>query len=436
MLFRSRHSTGTWELEPKFSDDGKYFGYNGGRIFVTPTPEGSFSAFAGASTSDADVSDEASRLSWRLGTGATFSHQWDFIPGRDAVVLTMSEDALSTPFQYWSKLKLEEDGYDWKQLYIGELTTTTRKVKGEMIETTDPGSILGQDKIMDRYTAIPNTMRGTDPNVSPNGEQVVYIEYFDGGTNLVVINLDGSEKTYLTEFHDGTMFQRPDWSPDGTKVVFSMFRNYQNDLYMIDVASKEIEALTWDKHESYDPHWGHDGLIYFTSDPDGIYNIYRMDPATREVEQVTNVLGGASSPTLTPDGNLVYTMYTAFGFKIWGLAGDEFMLRDATHRFNIAPDRGEVQAGLDYSEDLSFLESATKKYKFTRAMMPPTATPLIRYGNDSMTNWGITAGFQLFMQDFVEDHGGVIMAILGEDTTLMAQYINQEIGRASCRERV
>ena len=420
-----RHSTGTWELEPKFSDDGKYFGYNGGRIFVTPTPEGSFSAFAGASTSDADVSDEASRLSWRLGTGATFSHQWDFIPGRDAVVLTMSEDALSTPFQYWSKLKLEEDGYDWKQLYIGELSTVTRKVKGEMIETTDPGSILGQDKIMDRYTAIPNTMRGTDPNVSPNGEQVVYIEYFDGGTNLVVINLDGTEKTYLTEFHDGTMFQRPDWSPDGTKVVFSMFRNYQNDLYMIDVASKEIEALTWDKHESYDPHWGHDGLIYFTSDPDGIYNIYRMDPATREVEQVTNVLGGASSPTLTPDGNLVYTMYTAFGFKIWGLAGDEFMLRDATHRFNIAPDRGEVQAGLDYSEDLSFLESATKKYKFTRAMMPPTATPLIRYGNDSMTNWGITAGFQLFMQDFVEDHGGVIMAILGEDTTLMAQYINQ-----------
>ena len=124
---------------------------------------------------------------------------------------------------------------------------------------------LTHEELKSTLWAAANTLRGSDPAASPDGERLVYLEYGDGTMNVVTIKLDGSEKKRLTSFHDGTWFQRPDWSPDGKSIIVSMFRNYQNVLMILDAQTGEMTPITWDSHESFDAHWAADGRIYFST---------------------------------------------------------------------------------------------------------------------------------------------------------------------------
>jgi TolB protein len=114
--------------------------------------------------------------------------------------------------------------------------------------------------------------------MSPDGKRIAYFEYNDGGMNLVVIDIDGNNKKYITNWHDGTWLQRVDWSPDGTKLVLAVFRNYQQNLYIADPATNVLEPIMQDSWEEMDAHWAKDGNIYFAADCDGIWNIYKYDP--------------------------------------------------------------------------------------------------------------------------------------------------------------
>jgi hypothetical protein len=54
--------------------------------------------------------------------------------------------------------------------------------------------------------------------------------------------------------------------------------------------------------------------------------------------------------------------------------------------------------------------------------MPPTVVPIFRFDNDSMTNFGLSAGAQIYAQDFVENHTAFLYGILGEDPLVVAAY--------------
>src|SRR5690606_30580370 len=56
--------------------------------------------------------------------------------------------------------------------------------------------------------------------------------------------------------------------------------------------------------------------VVFSSNPDGIFNIYRYDLDTRIKEKLTNVLGGAFMPLITADEVLFYSSYQSTGYKI------------------------------------------------------------------------------------------------------------------------
>ena len=429
----NQEGSGTYQWEPRVSPDGKYWGVlNRAVIRIHREDEDQVYAWNGEAGRDAGAADEAGRMSDSFR--AAFEHGWDFIPGREAIVLTVPEDDLPDKLPMFSRF--EFDGYNYMNLVVYDMPTREETEGNRTYETRTrkrflnakgkvgwfgAGTPLYQE---DSFHTIPNTMRGTSPSVSPDGKRLVYLEYNDGTMNLVTINIDGTDKKYLTDFNDGTWFQNPDWSPDGTKIVFSMFRNYQQNIYTMNADGTDMKALTWDPWEELDAHWAHDGKIYFSAEPDGIFNIYSIDPETTEVRQITNVIGGAFTPALTADGNLLFTYYTSFGWKTYGLPGEEFMNADAGHLFRTGEEMDEelVEESLAYREDLSHWAETTHKYKTLKSLTAPSAVPMLQFDNDSMSNFNPLFGAQISIQDYVQDHEVFFMPMMGEDITVRGGY--------------
>lgn len=423
-----REATGTWALEPRYSADGRFYGVNNaGNLQIVELPEEGFYPFSGQYLSDPEALIKIGDMTGRWPI--QFGLAWDFVPGQDAVVLAGYEDMIEPAWAEYTGLRPEFDGYsqaNFNQLWYVDLKVYEYEERGRQRRTLQPPEKMGQ-RLYEPGTIfpIPNTLRGIDPAVSPDGRRIAFFEYGDGTLNLAIINIDGSDKRYVTNYDDGTWLQRVDWSPDGKQLVATVFRNYQQDIFIVDAESGSMKPIMWDSHEDFDAHWGWDGRIYFSSDPTGIFNLFSYDPKSGAILQLTNVIGGAQQPWLTPDGNLLFVNFTAHGFKIWGLPEEEFMNKPANHLFNTQPDPQVVSTAMAYTEDLSMYAEATHKYQWARSIMPPTAAPMIRYSNDSQSNWGIQGGFQVYAQDFVEKHVGVFQALLGEDVDLLAQYFNQ-----------
>lgn len=424
---KAKEATGTWQMIPRYSDDGRWFGVNSrGVLKLDYVPEEAWPAFTGQDQQDIGNSHAKGQLSTGI-VGVGFMHAWDFVPGRDAVVFTANEHFEPSPFTNATGIRLETDGYDWKQLWIADAPLEEIKEgkltrKGTKTDWLRPGRAALTKAVREGVRPIPNTLRGTEPSVSPDGKKVAYLEYTDGTLNLVTINLDGTDKKHLTTFNDGTWMQRADWSPDGKQIVLSMFRNFQQDLYILDAdGGGEMRPIMFDRWEDQDPFWAADGKIYFSSDPTGIFNIYAYDPTTKKIEQVTNVIGGAEAPSLTPQGNLLYSAYTGHGWKTYGLPKSDFFHKDATASFDLDYSVEAVKEDLAFREDLS----AYVPVKYKGELMAPTGAPIMRVTNDGMDNLALQVGGYVFMQDFVENHGAFLQALIGEDMLVMGQYFYQ-----------
>ena len=425
-LESDRDGTGTWHFEPRVSPDGEYMGWlSRGTLSVSKTTDDEVWAFSGETARDPLQAEEDANMSFRIRY-SVFDHGWDFVPGEEAVVITASEDnhprgRVASALGIW----FEEDGYNWNRLFYYAYPDVVEEKRGNRtVKTRTPtkGFMHGRTWRGEWYE-IPNTERGSDPSVSPDGKRIAYFEYTDGTMNLAAVNLDGTDKQHLTTFDDGTWFQVVDWSPDGDKLVFGIFRNYQQNLYIANADGSDMKPIMVDEWEEMDAHWSAvDGKIYFSADPDGIFNIYSYDPDTGEFLQITNVIGGASSPQITPEGNLVYLYYTSFGWKIYGLPQDQFMNRDATQLFNTDYDMAAVEQELAAREDMSVYEGITRPYKPRKAISAPIFGPLYRLENDSLTNWGMQGGFVAQLMDYVQYHQVFGVALLGEDSIVQGGY--------------
>jgi tricorn protease len=117
-------------------------------------------------------------------------------------------------------------------------------------------------------------------------------------------------------------------SPDGRYVVYNRTGvstsrkgargNATADLYIMDQETGRITQLTDTdfgrfREHAHDglPMWGADGMIYFVSERDGIFNLWKMAPDGGQVTQVTRYAdGGVKYPSMSADGRtIVYTQH-------------------------------------------------------------------------------------------------------------------------------
>jgi Tol biopolymer transport system component len=176
---------------------------------------------------------------------------------------------------------------------------------------------------------ITHQARLQDPDVARSG-RIVAIENMDGTNRPVLVDMEGNTRT-LVDARADVHWALPRWSPDGTRVASARWTGGQYAILVLDTLGRTIREMP-DEGVATAPAWSPDGrYIVYSSDRTGIANLYAAD-ITEEpvrVRQITQVLTGAFTPELSPDGaELVFAAYAADGFHIERLPFDTTTWRE------------------------------------------------------------------------------------------------------------
>lgn len=172
-------------------------------------------------------------------------------------------------------------------------------------------------------------VRATDPAVSPDGRRIVFTENHAGTRSIHIGDLEQDRIANIRPLVPTQWLEQaftPRWSPDGTHVVYSVWKEGgYRDIRYVDVRAGTFREITNDRAVDGAPSFSADGrLIYFQSDRTGIANVYAYELASGKLSQVTNVINGAYCPEPSPDGKtLAYVGYTAKGFDLYAMRIDE-----------------------------------------------------------------------------------------------------------------
>ncbi len=226
---------------------------------------------------------------------------------------------------------------------------------------------------------------------SPNSQEFAFVGY-KRGQNVLIINEALSGKTIAEITIPGVpAFSNPAWSPDGNQIVVSGLVQGQADLYAYDLKTKKVTQLTNDIYSELHPHWSADGaVLYFSSDKlsmergrtngkwtfnlamldvisgvmedidifpgadnlnpwedangdivfisnrDGFRNMYRYEPSSGKVFQMTDFMTGISgithyAPAISLSRRQQRILYTYFNnnqYKVYKGDYDEFMNKE------------------------------------------------------------------------------------------------------------
>jgi len=226
------------------------------------------------------------------------------------------------------------------------------------------------------YRLTNHVANDTNPRFSPDGQWIAFSSDRMGNNDIWMTPVVGGEPQQLT-FHSAgdTMIN---WTPDGERIIFRTSRigtwgsplysvdlagslpvpyqidigstgmisqngnflafnrnSYRNgrkhykgnsstDIWVQDLRTQEIRQLTdvdLLDHENHVqdcfPMWGADGMIYFMSERDGTFNIWKIDPDGGEPVQVTfHRKDGVQRPSISPDGA---TIIYENEFELWKL---------------------------------------------------------------------------------------------------------------------
>lgn len=170
-----------------------------------------------------------------------------------------------------------------------------------------------------RVRRLTRGVRARDPDVAPDGSRVVFVRQLGDRTELATIGLDGRGQADLTRSAPGVQWARPRFSPDGRAIAASrLLPTGELDLVIVDAGGANLRSLTTDRAKDVEPAWTPDGQrLVFRSDRDGVSNLYAVGVDGGAPVRLTNVVGGAFAPDVSPDGKtIVFSSYGAAGYDV------------------------------------------------------------------------------------------------------------------------
>jgi Tol biopolymer transport system component len=226
--------------------------------------------------------------------------------------------------------------------------------------------------------------RARSPDVSPDGQRIVYAHNRAGRTQIALCHIDGSRARDLTRFDDGTQVYTPRFSPDGGQVIFSATTGVGGrNLWLLCVETKTLRRITTGRFMDVDPVFAPGGReVIFSSDRTGIYNLYSLDLKTEKMVRLTNLATGAFSPDPSPDK-------TGIAFMVYGKDGYDIAWLDLPLRERPAQATRETRPPPPYRDNPSIYPS--RPYRPWSTLWPRSWFPV--FGEDPYGGtYGILVG--------------------------------------------
>src|SRR5271154_6405600 len=169
--------------------------------------------------------------------------------------------------------------------------------------------------------------KGTNssPAWSPDGAQLIFSSSMQGNPELYVTDGSGGHPKRLT--FSNAVSTSPAWNPKtGQSIIYVGDRGGVPKLYLMSADGTDTTELDVpDKGYLIDPAWAPNGqlLAFSWRRPTGNYDIYIMDVATRQIVEVTRDAGRNERPSWAPDGRHIVFESTRGGDRqIWVMLAD------------------------------------------------------------------------------------------------------------------
>ena len=283
--------------------------------------------------------------------------------------------------------------------------------KIEIIRNTDYyNDLYSYDVATAREVRLTKGLRARDPQVTPDGTKLLFVVNKMGMTRLAMVDLAKAggrpaveqDITFLTPW-SVEQYETPCYSPDGSRIAIGIWQpGGYRDIRLLDPTGNVLEDITHDRAIDVGPAWSRDGKhLYFSSDRSGIFNIYAYELETKKLFQVTNLYGGAFSPSLSPDGKtLAFASYSSRGYDIHRMTNDPAAWKPAEPYVDTYP-------LLQYAG--TTVESSSRPYSPLSTIYPRFWLPWFGSSDASGTLYGAFT----FGQDAVQRHQYTATALYG-----------------------
>ncbi|MDH5471801.1 MAG: hypothetical protein OEY61_03015 [Gammaproteobacteria bacterium] len=220
---------------------------------------------------------------------------------------------------------------------------------------------------------------------SSDGRQIIAVHINNGINELHLLDQSGNNISVLWKGAEGVVVGQPDSSLTGQVLVASVYRPETGwNIEQFDLVSKRWQKLTSDKAIDVYPVYSDDGsAVVFSSDRNGVYNLYKLTIADTSIEQLTHVMAGAFMAA-EADNDIYYVGYGVDGNNIYKLVKPVPIEKIKIKKETIIVERQE--------QDFNQADYRVEEYSPWSSLQPRWWEPVLFFDNEKSEIGFTTSG--------------------------------------------